>query len=200
MAQSGICSTEQQFRYLVMIGVLKLSCIFVAGALFDTRGRRPLMFYSCAGMGVSMLLLAGRMYSLQPRTHTGEDPCDASDGSAGVIITSPTKESTDVALPIFALCLYMASFSLGMGASPSLRDHHEPPQQVCVCVCARVCVGPGAWLIPSEVFSNAVRAKAMSMATVANRLGERQSHQTFTLDSDSHNDEFSTTTCCHGLC
>lgn len=30
-------------------------------------------------------------------------------------------------------------------------------------------MGPGAWLIPSEVFSNVIRAKAMSMATLMNR-------------------------------
>ena len=172
MAQSGICSTEQQFRYLIMIGVLKLSCIFVAGAVFDTQGRRLLMFCSCAGMVVAMLLLAGRMYSLQPALESGDDPCGAlgADGSNGVALTSVAGAAGDVTLPMFALCLYMASFSLGMGAphfSFSLHDHKpmEPVNYV------SACVGPGAWLIPSEVFSNAVRAKAMSIATVANRLG-----------------------------
>lgn len=170
MAQSGICSTEQQFRYLIMIGVLKLSCIFVAGAVFDTQGRRPLMFCSCAGMGVAMLLLAVRMYSLQPAVESGDDPCAAlaADGSSGVAVTSVAGAAGDVALPMFALCLYMASFSLGMGAPHPAFSLHDPMQPV---NCVRACVGPGAWLIPSEVFSNAVRAKAMSIATVANRLG-----------------------------
>jgi uncharacterized membrane protein len=141
MAQSGICSTEQQFRYLVMIGVLKLSCIFVAGALFDTRGRRPLMFCSCAGMAAAMLLLSHRMYSLDEAAEAGKDPCDASVESGGATITSSASGSTDVTVPIFALCLYMAAFSLGMGVSSppsapctvvykeikcSLHDHHEP--------------------------------------------------------------------------
>lgn len=31
-------------------------------------------------------------------------------------------------------------------------------------------MGPGAWLIPSEVFSTTIRAKAMSMATFLNRV------------------------------
>mmetsp|Transcript_25578 Transcript_25578/g.38196 ORF Transcript_25578/g.38196 Transcript_25578/m.38196 type:complete len:137 (+) Transcript_25578:47-457(+) len=31
-------------------------------------------------------------------------------------------------------------------------------------------MGPGSWLIPSEVFSTNIRAKAMSVATVTNRL------------------------------
>lgn len=43
-----------------------------------------------------------------------------------------------------ALVLYVVSFSCGMG--------------------------PGAWLIPSEVFSNEIRAKGMSLCTVSNRL------------------------------
>jgi MFS family permease len=44
---------------------------------------------------------------------------------------------------VFALALYLAFFSLGMG--------------------------PGAWLIPSEVFATTIRAKAMSVATFMNR-------------------------------
>ena len=41
-------------------------------------------------------------------------------------------------LAVFGLALYLAFFSLGMG--------------------------PGAWLVPSEVFSTMIRAKAMSVA------------------------------------
>lgn len=46
-------------------------------------------------------------------------------------------------LALMALIGYMCSFSLGMG--------------------------PGAWLIPSEVFPTTLRAKAMSLATLGNR-------------------------------
>jgi len=45
---------------------------------------------------------------------------------------------------IFGLAIYLSFFSLGMG--------------------------PGSWLIPSEVFSTSIRAKAMSLATFMNRL------------------------------
>ena len=45
---------------------------------------------------------------------------------------------------IVALGIYLSFFSLGMG--------------------------PGAWLIPSEVFSTTIRAKAMSVATFMNRI------------------------------
>jgi MFS family permease len=44
---------------------------------------------------------------------------------------------------IFGLALYLAFFSLGMG--------------------------PGGWLVPSEIFSTSIRAKAMSVATFLNR-------------------------------
>mmetsp|Transcript_8973 Transcript_8973/g.11017 ORF Transcript_8973/g.11017 Transcript_8973/m.11017 type:complete len:605 (+) Transcript_8973:15-1829(+) len=50
----------------------------------------------------------------------------------------------DSTLAVIGLGLYLSSFSLGMG--------------------------PGAWLIPSEVFSTTIRARAMSMATFANRV------------------------------
>lgn len=45
---------------------------------------------------------------------------------------------------IFSLALYLAFFSLGLG--------------------------PGAWLVPSEVFATSIRAKAMSVATFLNRI------------------------------
>jgi MFS family permease len=45
---------------------------------------------------------------------------------------------------VTGLALYLAFFSVGMG--------------------------PGAWLIPSEVFSTLIRAKAMSVATFMNRI------------------------------
>ena len=48
------------------------------------------------------------------------------------------------AFAVFGLALYLAFFSVGMG--------------------------PGAWLIPSEVFSTMIRAKAMSVATFMNRV------------------------------
>ena len=45
---------------------------------------------------------------------------------------------------VVGLALYMTFFSLGMG--------------------------PGAWLVPSEIFASSIRAKAMSVATFFNRI------------------------------
>jgi Sugar (and other) transporter len=52
--------------------------------------------------------------------------------------------SVNAGFGVFALGLYLAFFSIGMG--------------------------PGAWLIPAEVFSTIIRAKAMSLATFFNRV------------------------------
>jgi MFS family permease len=52
--------------------------------------------------------------------------------------------SVNAGFGVFALGLYLAFFSIGMG--------------------------PGAWLIPSEVFSTIIRAKAMSLASFCNRF------------------------------
>jgi hypothetical protein len=51
--------------------------------------------------------------------------------------------SANSGFSVFALALYLAMFSLG--------------------------IGPGAWLIPSEVFPTCIRAKAMSVSTFCNR-------------------------------
>jgi len=52
--------------------------------------------------------------------------------------------SHSASFSIFILSIYLAMFSLGLG--------------------------PGAWLVQAEIFSNVIRAKAMSVATFANRV------------------------------
>lgn len=54
---------------------------------------------------------------------------------------------------VFGLAIYLSFFSIGMG--------------------------PGAWLIPSEVFATCIRAKAMSVATTLNRLTATLMSSTF---------------------
>lgn len=61
--------------------------------------------------------------------------------------------TTNSAFAIFALALYFAFFSVAMG--------------------------PGAWLVPSEVFAITVRAKAMSVATFMNRVTSTLMASTF---------------------
>ena len=54
---------------------------------------------------------------------------------------------------IAGLALYLSFFSLGMG--------------------------PGPWLIPSEIFASSIRAKSMSLATVMNRIASTAMSSTF---------------------
>ena len=54
---------------------------------------------------------------------------------------------------VFSLALYLATFSVGMG--------------------------PGAWLIPAEVFPTGIRAKSMSVATFMNRFTATVMSSTF---------------------
>jgi Sugar (and other) transporter len=42
-------SATTQNLLMIFLGVIKLSCVYVAGQYFDYRGRRPLVFLSLAG-------------------------------------------------------------------------------------------------------------------------------------------------------
>ena len=46
---SGITDEKQQLGVLILLGFVKLGFVFVGGTLFDSRGRRPLLFMSLAG-------------------------------------------------------------------------------------------------------------------------------------------------------
>jgi sugar porter (SP) family MFS transporter len=124
--ESGIESRQAQSAVLVILGIVKLSFVILGGKLFDTKGRRPLLFISLIGMAVSLALVSLAFW------------IDTA-WSQGVIICG--------------LGLYLAFFSVG--------------------------VGPGAWLIPSEVFANCIRGKAMSVAAFWNRLGATIMASTF---------------------
>jgi sugar porter (SP) family MFS transporter len=63
------------------------------------------------------------------------------------------KSDASTGFTVFGLALYLSFFSVGMG--------------------------PGAWLIPSEVFATCIRAKAMSLATTLNRATSTLMSSTF---------------------
>lgn len=75
-------------------------------------------------------------------------PCVSLSGMIGALVLTAFSFNSDgaksVDWAITGLALYLAFFSLG--------------------------VGPGAWLIPSEIFATSIRAKAMSIATFFNRI------------------------------
>jgi MFS family permease len=64
-----------------------------------------------------------------------------------------------VGFTIFGLALYMSFFSIG--------------------------VGPGCWLIPSEIFATSIRAKAMSLAAFFNRITATLMSSTFLSTSNA---------------
>ncbi len=55
--EAGIESRSNRLLILVVLGILKMGVIVLAGKLFDTKGRRILMFTSLIGKSLSLLLL-----------------------------------------------------------------------------------------------------------------------------------------------
>lgn len=115
---------------LITLGLIKLLFVFIGGHLFDTRGRRQLIFISLLGCAGSLFVISLFFFI-------------DSDLSGRVTI--------------LCLAVYLAFFSIGMG--------------------------PGGWLIPSEVFALSIRAKAMSVATIANRITATFMSSTFLTTS-----------------
>merc|ERR1712226_31366 len=114
---AGLDSRDPTTAYILIgLAIVKLIFIIIGGKLFDRKGRRPILFVSICGITAALLMLSINFFG--------------NPSSSGIAI--------------FALALYLAFFSLGMG--------------------------PGAWLIPSEVFSLSIRARALSLATFCNRL------------------------------
>lgn len=102
------------FLALIAMGALKTLCIVVSACFLDSKGRRPMLLISVAGMGKSLLAIGLALWF---------------DYQWGVVM---------------AIWGYMSYFSLG--------------------------IGPVCWLLASEVFPLSIRAKAMALATCANRL------------------------------
>lgn len=114
--RAGVENRTSQSIILIILGLLKLTVIYIAGTYFDRKGRRPLLITSCIGMAIACFMIS----------------------------FSFVWEGGGTFVGLAALGLYLSVFSLGMG--------------------------PGAWLIPSEVFSTTIRAKAMSISTFLNRV------------------------------
>ena len=117
--EAGVESQPVENGLLLLLGTIKLCCVIVSGKLVDTRGRRPLLLVSLAGITAALVLVSLSFW------------------------LSEVGVRTD-AVAILGLSLYLIFYSVG--------------------------VGPVGWLIPSEVFSTCIRARAMSLATFANRF------------------------------
>ena len=145
LASSGIQGRDAQFGYLLLIGFIKVIVIVAAGHLFDNPrvGRRALLIGSNVGLFFSLLLLGGNFIAIDEANTSLPNGLLLNATDSGNSQDGPTAGGGSGVLAVFALLVYVTAFSLGMG--------------------------PGAWLIPSEVFSLEVRARAMSLATFSNR-------------------------------
>eukprot|EP01048_Picozoa_sp_COSAG05_P016450 COSAG05_NODE_2117_length_3536_cov_16.781495_1_plen_475_part_00 len=131
LKESGITKTSEQFKYLIMLGLLKLACIFIAGPLFDSKGRRPLMLGSCTGMALALLILAMHMSSVPTTLKEDQgNPCEdhAATPGSGTGGDAVGGDSGGAWLPVGALALYLISFSLGMGPGTSKHSY------TCTCI------------------------------------------------------------------
>ena len=133
LKESGLKSREQRFGWLVALGALKLACIFLAGHTFDRRGRKPMLYLSCAGMGVALALLSLNFALVGGEGSQFVPPAPPPGQPAAMLLpsASPAPPATDAAptpaLALIALAMYLAFFSFGMG--------------------------PGAWLIPVSAWA-----------------------------------------------
>lgn len=157
---SSVDSENAQNGLLVLLGLIKLSCILVAGKLVDHRGRRPLVFLSLIGMsntdGTRKNWCTYRswctVYS-HKGLFAGQNAMTQMTLWVGMILALlmvsiayyvAGDAKPNAIFTVTGLGLYLAFFSFGMG--------------------------PIAWLIPSEVFATCIRAKAMSLASSLNRV------------------------------
>ena len=130
---SGVKSEHSQLQAAALVGLCKTACIVVGQLSVDKYGRRIMMLSSITAVTGSLLLLAWCIGS-----------GGAGDAGAGVTL--------------FALCAFMASFSLGMG--------------------------PVTWVITSEIFPLSVRSKGTAFSMAVNRLTSGTVAMTFlTLSS-----------------
>ena len=126
---AGVTSEHSQLQAAALVGVCKTICIVIGQFSVDVYGRRVMLLSSVAAVTASLGLLAW---------------CLGSGGVAGTATAGIT---------LAALCLFMASFSLG--------------------------VGPVTWVVTSEIFPLAVRSKGVAFSMALNRLTSGSVAMTF---------------------
>ena len=131
---AGVTSEHSQLQAAALVGVCKTICIVIGQFSVDVYGRRVMLLSSVAAVTASLGLLAW---------------CLGSGGAAG---------TSTAGITLAALCLFMASFSLG--------------------------VGPVTWVVTSEIFPLAVRSKGVAFSMALNRLTSGSVAMTFLSSSD----------------
>ena len=148
-------------RRMLLVGVGTAACqqttaieavqyyaLYILEAAGVDRRSRQFEFLLVIGVvKVAVIVVAGRLFD-HPRV--GRRPLLVASNvgiAASLLALGLATTLGSVSLAVFALVSYVTFFSLGMG--------------------------PGCWLVASEVFSLNVRAKAMSLATCTNQGGKR---------------------------
>ncbi|GAA0160510.1 secondary carrier transporter [Lithospermum erythrorhizon] len=130
--KAGITDDNIKLLATVAVGFTKTVFILVATFWLDKIGRRPLLLTSVGGMIVSLLVLGFGLTVVDHSHH---------------------KVTWAIALCIFGVLSYVATFSIGMG--------------------------PITWVYSSEIFPLSLRAQGCSMAVGVNRLTSGAISMTF---------------------
>lgn len=117
---AGVKSEHSQLQAAALVGVCKTICIVVGQFSVDVYGRRVMLLSSVGAVTGSLALLSW---------------CLGNVGNAG---------GATAGITLAALCLFMMSFSLG--------------------------VGPVTWVVTSEIFPLTVRSKGTAFSMALNRL------------------------------
>lgn len=137
---SGINTELGEVSALIVLGLVKLVFVFVGASLFDRLGRRPLLFVSLCGMFFENSVLVFR-----PADYFNNYKLTLTvlGMAASLIVVSVTfmfHSRVSEACTVLGLAFYLAFFSIG--------------------------VGPGNWVVVSEIFATSIRAKGMCVAVL----------------------------------
>ncbi|MDJ0910024.1 MAG: sugar porter family MFS transporter [Woeseiaceae bacterium] len=173
--QSGF-GTNAAFMSAVIVGLVNLVCTVAAMALIDKLGRRPLLGFGMAGMGICMLILA---WGFGTATYSLDEDAIASlpqeiDQPALVAVSDVVYESDiefrDALTAVIGADAYQEHESALVNGAIELN-----PQLILVAILGFVgsfafSLGPIMWVLFSELYPNNVRATAISFVGPINSI------------------------------
>lgn len=140
--EAGVHSKLGKLGATVGVGFCKFSFIFIATFLLDHVGRKPLLITSAVGVTLCLFTVGTAFIMLGiNKTSKGDTLVSVNTAARGV---SKAASGVGAGITIFAICAYVAVFSIGFG--------------------------PVAWVFVSEIFPLRVRAQAVGLCVVTNRL------------------------------
>lgn len=138
--EAGVSSKLGILGATVGVGFCKFSFIFIATALLDHVGRKPLLISSAVGVTLCLFTLGTAFILLGFNSTAGDTLVSVNTSNSKGSSTSKLGPG----ITIFAICAYVAVFSVGFG--------------------------PVAWVFVSEIFPLRLRAQAVGLCVVVNRL------------------------------